>query len=544
MTHRKQYEEKHGELRNIMDTLESRLCTSKSETNQERPYKGTRFKSMVEICPRGVNGCKYPCICDNYSESDMHIEKIEELEDYILELREQIVNFQKNTPPQHGPNSGVQRVISNTVLNKLVDLVSVKVDELEQTVKCFSSKLGNTAVKLKGSVKSMHSSLARYKDELAIKNKEYAKMNEILEDYKKQKERMSVLEKRLAESDVREKILRNEVIDLKGAIRVFCRIRPLIGDEKACEIKSTSEKIEISNGSDVKSLSFQYDRIFCALDNQEKVFEEVAPLVRSGMDGYKVCIFAYGQTGSGKTYTMEGYGASNGIIYKSIDEIFNISAEMEKEGWSFSFDSNVVEIYNENIKDLLSNDGRKVEVRHVNEKTVLNNCSEHSIRKKDDLMNLFSIARKNRSVGATMSNEKSSRSHSVFILKVKMSNTAIKEYREGIFNFIDLAGSERLHVSKAEGERLRETQNINKSLSVLGNVITALVRKEQHIPFRDSKLTLLLKDHLQGNSRVLMFVNIAPEAKYHGETICSLRFAAKISECKFGPAQRNFYREV
>ncbi|KAL0265540.1 UNVERIFIED_CONTAM: hypothetical protein PYX00_011252 [Menopon gallinae] len=294
----------------------------------------------------------------------------------------------------------------------------------------------------------------------------------------------------------------------------------------------------------MKSLSFQYDRIFCSFDNQDKVFEEVAPLVRSGMDGYKICIFAYGQTGSGKTYTMEGYDASNGIIYKSVDEIFNMSAEMKKKGWSFSFDSNVVEIYNENIKDLLSNDTRKVEVRHINDKTVLNNCSEHSISSKEELMSLFSIARKNRSVGSTMSNEKSSRSHSVFILKVKMSNKTTKEHREGVFNFIDLAGSERLNASKAEGERLRETQNINKSLSVLGNVITALVRKEQHIPFRDSKLTLLLKDHLQGNSRVLMFVNIAPEAKYHGETICSLRFAAKISECKLGPAQRNFYRDV
>eukprot|EP00866_Antonospora_locustae_P000342 jgi/Antlo1/342/807 len=544
MTHRKQYEEKHGELRNIMDTLESRLCTSKGEVNQERPYKGSRFKSMVEICPRGINGCKYPCICDNYSESDMHIEKIEELEDYILELREQIVNFQKHTPAQYGQNSDVKHMLSSNVLNKLLDLVNVKVDELEKIIKDFSSKLCNVAIKLRGSIKSMHRSLVNYKEQLAVKNKEHTKMNKILEDYKKQKERISTLEKKLTESDSREKRLRNEVIDLKGAIRVFCRIRPVIRGEKACEIKSTNEKIEISNGSDLKSLSFQYDRIFCAFDSQEKVFEEVAPLVRSGMDGYKVCIFAYGQTGSGKTYTMEGYGVSNGIIYKSIDEIFNISAEMEKDGWSLDFDSSVVEIYNENIKDLLSNDGKKVEVRHVNDKTVLNNCIEHTIRKKEDLTNLFNIARKNRSVGATMSNEMSSRSHSVFILKVKMSNTTLKEYREGIFNFIDLAGSERLHVSKAEGERLRETQNINKSLSVLGNVITALVRKEQHVPFRDSKLTLLLKDHLQGNSRVLMFVNIAPEAKYHGETICSLRFAAKISECKFGPAQRNFYRET
>lgn len=544
MTHRKQYEEKHGELRNIMNTLESRLCTNKSETSKERPTKGPRFKSMVEICPGGVNGCKYPCICDNYSESDMHIEKIEELEDYILELREQIVNFQKHTPAQYALSSGVQRGLSNTLLNRVVDLVNAKVDKLEKTIKSFSSKLCNTSTKLRCSIKSLHISLANYKERLAVKNKEYDKMNEILEDYKKQEERISVLEKRLTESGFREKRLRNEVIDLKGAIRVFCRIRPVIGGKSVCEIKSTSEKIDISNGRDMKSLSFQYDRIFCEFDSQEKVFEEVAPLVRSGMDGYKVCIFAYGQTGSGKTYTMEGYGTSNGIIHKSIDEIFNMSAEMEKEGWSFNFDSNFVEIYNENIKDLLSNDGRKVEVRHVNDKTVLNNCSEHSVRKKEDLTNLFSIARKNRSVGATMSNEKSSRSHSVFILKVRMSNTAIKEYREGTFNFIDLAGSERLHTSKAEGERLRETQNINKSLSALGNVITALVRKEPHIPFRDSKLTLLLKDHLQGNSRILMFVNIAPEEKYHGETICSLRFAAKISECKFGPAQRNFYREV
>ena len=155
------------------------------------------------------------------------------------------------------------------------------------------------------------------------------------------------------------------------------------------------------------------------------------------------------------------------------------------------------------------------------------------------VLNLLKKASENRAVGKTNCNERSSRSHSVFILKLSGVNKLTEEKCEGVLNLIDLAGSERLSSSGASGDRLKETQAINKSLSSLADVIYALGNKDAHVPYRNSKLTYLLQNSLGGNSKTLMFVNVSPLAGNFQETICSLRFATKVNSCEIGTAKRS-----
>jgi kinesin family protein C1 len=192
----------------------------------------------------------------------------------------------------------------------------------------------------------------------------------------------------------------------------------------------------------------------------------------------------------------------------------------------------------------LTHAGKKWEIKQAGDNTYITNCTCLEISTPEDMNKTLQYASSNRSTGYTQCNDKSSRSHSILTLKLKLSSHSAGEERSGVLNLIDLAGSERISESGSEGQRLKETQNINKSLSVFGNVIGSLLKKDSHVPFRDSKLTYLLKNQLSGNSRMLMFVNISPELSHLNETLCSLRFAQKVKECKLGWANRNVARKV
>ncbi|PSC71436.1 kinesin-3 isoform X2 [Micractinium conductrix] len=368
-------------------------------------------------------------------------------------------------------------------------------------------------------------------------------------------------ERKVVEGEALRKKLHNTIQELKGNIRVFCRVRPPASGEAAeaapgkpvvafpAEGDMAGRGLELAQpggrgGKDGEAHSFGFDKVFAPQASQGKVFEEISQLVQSALDGYKVCIFAYGQTGSGKTHTMMGSPEQPGMIPRAMDQIFATAKELEAQGWRYEMKAAMLEIYNEELRDLLGKGllpaGKKHAIQHDDKgSTTVSYCEHVDVSTPEGVAALLERAMKARSVAATAMNEQSSRSHMVFMLAIEGANATTGQKARGLLNLIDLAGSERLSRSAVSGERLKETQAINKSLSALGDVIAALGNKEAHVPYRNSKLTFLLQSSLGGaSSKTLMFVNVSPSAESAPESLCSLRFAAKVNACEIGTAKR------
>nr|XP_034887940.1 kinesin-like protein KIN-14J isoform X2 [Populus alba] len=347
--------------------------------------------------------------------------------------------------------------------------------------------------------------------------------------------------------------LYNEVQDLKGNIRVYCRIRPFLpGQSKkrtTVEYIGENGELVISNrskqGKDSHRL-FKFNKVFGPAATQEEVFLDTQPLIRSVLDGYNVCIFAYGQTGSGKTYTMSGPNITSqedwGVNYRALHDLFQIS-QHRKNSISYEVGVQMVEIYNEQVRDLLSSDGphKRLGIWSTTQPNGLAvpDASMHAVTSTADVLELMNTGLMNRAVGATVLNERSSRSHSVLTVHVYGMDLETGAVLRGNLHLVDLAGSERVDRSEAIGERLREAQHINKSLSALGDVIFSLAQKSQHVPFRNSKLTQVLQSSLGGQAKTLMFVQLNPDVDSYSETISTLKFAERVSGIELGAAKSN-----
>lgn len=360
------------------------------------------------------------------------------------------------------------------------------------------------------------------------------------------KEELEACAGQLFATNMERKNLHNQVMDLKGNIRVFCRVRPPLSSEmekRLCTWNYTDEcSLEISHTDEKSKLykhDFQFDQVFHARSSQQDIFENVAPLIQSALDGYNVCIFAYGQTGSGKTYTMDGDNVNVGIIPRTVDLLFKAVQDYRRLGWEYVIRVQFLEIYNEVLYDLLSNEDKKLDICMVSaakkDEIYVSNLNEETVKCEDDLRRLIQVAKMNRMTACTVGNERSSRSHAVTMIHLYGTHKEKNEVCVGHINLVDLAGSE----SPKTSIRMDETKSINKSLSELSNVILALVQKQEHIPYRNSKLTHLLMPSLGGNSKTLMFVNVAPFGDCHAETIKSLRFASTVNSCKLAKVKKN-----
>ncbi|XP_071699078.1 kinesin-like protein KIN-14S [Rutidosis leptorrhynchoides] len=342
--------------------------------------------------------------------------------------------------------------------------------------------------------------------------------------------------------------LYNELIELKGNIRVYCRCRPLNSDEiaKGCtsvvDFDSALDNELKIIGADSSKKQFKFDHIFRPEDNQDAVFTQTSPLVVSVLDGFNVCIFAYGQTGTGKTFTMEGTAENRGVNYRTLEELFRVSEE-RSDIMKYQLFVSMLEVYNEKIKDLLVDDAdqhaKKLEIKQSAEGTQeVPGLSEVPVNKTDEVWELLKTGSRVRSVGSTNANELSSRSHCLLRVTVLGENLVNGHRTRSHLWLVDLAGSERVGKTEVEGERLKESQFINKSLSALGDVISALASKTSHIPYRNSKLTHILQSSLGGDCKTLMFVQISPSSSDLGETICSLNFASRVRGVEHGPARK------
>lgn len=389
-----------------------------------------------------------------------------------------------------------------------------------------------------------------------------------VEDYAVLKARIEERDRKIAEFE-KERVsweslrrqMHNRIQELSGNIRVFVRTRPFLPNDgpscdSAIDVSLDGESMTIMDGRTQSPFDFKFDKVFAPSAGQDNIFEEVADFVQSALDGYNVCLFSYGQTGSGKTHTMQGSGngAMRGIIPRAVEKILQQAQSMQAHGWEFSLNASFLEIYNEELKDLLvemvggsRKDPPKLAVKRGRDgKSYVENLAEVPIETTDSfqgmsqLEQLMKSAARSRSVASTKMNAQSSRSHSVFILHLVGCNEESGVEVRGALNLCDLAGSERLDRSGAGSSsvRLRETQAINKSLSCLGDVFNALAQKSSHIPFRNSKLTYLLQDCLSGDGKALMFVNLSPTSESSNESLCSLRFAQRVNQVELGKAKK------
>uniref|UniRef100_I1NRK4 Kinesin motor domain-containing protein n=1 Tax=Oryza glaberrima TaxID=4538 RepID=I1NRK4_ORYGL len=344
----------------------------------------------------------------------------------------------------------------------------------------------------------------------------------------------------------------NEVQELKGNIRVYCRVRPFLPgqDGKLTAIDYIGENGEILIANPSKQgkegyRMFKFNKVFGTHSSQAEVFSDIQPLIRSVLDGFNVCIFAYGQTGSGKTYTMSGPGTSRedwGVNYRALNDLFDISLS-RKNAFSYEVGVQMVEIYNEQVRDLLSNDiaQKRLGIWSTSQPNglVVPDASLHPVKSTSDVLDLMEIGQSNRAVGSTALNERSSRSHSILTVHVRGLDVKNGSTSRGCLHLIDLAGSERVERSEATGDRLKEAQHINKSLSALGDVIFSLAQKNAHVPYRNSKLTQVLQSSLGGQAKTLMFVQINPDVESYSETISTLKFAERVSGVELGAARSN-----
>ena len=359
-------------------------------------------------------------------------------------------------------------------------------------------------------------------------------------------------------------------------IKVLMRIRPPSRTElasgsyrKAVFVSEDGRGAYLSNcGHQDASKTFSYDNVVDEETSQEKVFDLVGkPLADAFLNGYHCNLLAYGQTGAGKTYTMQGKdetdgdcgngektsegdddSSSRGLLPRVLEYVFSDLERKKVEhaekslGYAYSAKVSHLEIYNEVIFDLLDQtEDKSITVREDTKKGVMvDGCSVESVANASEAYALFKKGCKSRHIGQTAANRESSKSHSVFILTQEQkfidADTGLEKRLKTSFYLVDLAGSERQKHSEAVGQTLKEACGINKSLSTLGNVIKSLVDinegKERHIPYRDSKLTFLLKNSFGGMSKCSFVANVSPSLAALEETLSTLKFAQRAKTVK------------
>ncbi|PNJ08088.1 KIFC2 isoform 2 [Pongo abelii] len=278
-----------------------------------------------------------------------------------------------------------------------------------------------------------------------------------------------------------------------------------------------------------------------------QVFRELEPAVLSCLRGYSVCIFTYGQTGTGKTYSMEGPPEDPGIVPRALQSLFREMGAGRQHQVTLS----MVEIYNEAVRDLLApGPPERLAVRQGPEGQggiQVAGLTHWDVPNLETLHQMLKLGRSNRATAATAMNQRSSRSHALVTLTLRLASPPRAPGTAGTLHLVDLAGSERARKAGAAGpprgdpdgaRRLREAQTINRSLLALGGVMAALRAHRPHVPFRDSQLTRLLQPALGPGTTAVLLLQISTRPEDLGETVCSLKFAERVGQVELGPARR------
>ncbi|XP_066139573.1 kinesin-like protein KIF19 [Euwallacea fornicatus] len=333
---------------------------------------------------------------------------------------------------------------------------------------------------------------------------------------------------------------RPQIKSAEERLMVAVRVRPLKNDETQRVLYGTDKKTVIMEDfekSDAirqkKGLERQYkfDVVFNEKATQEEVYEvTTGHLVKDVLNGYNATVFAYGATGAGKTHTMVGDRSSPGIMIRALNDIFQAVKDKEDE---YSVTMSYIELYNENIRDLLNPSSGYLELREDSRgrSVQVSGLTEISTTSTEEVMQLLQKGNKARTVEPTAMNQTSSRSHALLSVTVRHTTPLNQKdhlrmrVKQGRLFMIDLAGSERANKTKNRGKRLQEGAHINRSLLALGNCINALAGGARYVNYRDSKLTRLLKDALSGNCKTVMIAHVSPSASQKDESRNTLIYA-------------------
>ncbi|XP_014520958.1 kinesin-like protein KIN-14I [Vigna radiata var. radiata] len=473
-------------------------------------------------------------------------ETIKSLRSEKLILEQKLSEFEKNSEEEI---SSLQCKLEKERKN-----LNSQVYDLERKLEMFRQEL--TVAKSTLSVKD--SELAALKNNLD----ELEELREMKEDIDRKNEQTAAILKmqavQLAEMELlykEEQVLRkryfNTIEDMKGKIRVYCRLRPLsekeIANKERDSLNTVDEFTVEHPWKDDKSKQHIYDRVFDGYATQEDVFEDTRYLVQSAVDGYNVCIFAYGQTGSGKTFTIYGTENNPGLTPRATAELFRI-LRRDSNKYSFSLKAYMLELYQDTLVDLLlpKNSKRlKLDIKKDSKGMVaVENVTIVSISTVEELNSIIQRGSEQRHTSGTRMNDESSRSHLILSIVIESTNLQSQSTARGKLSFVDLAGSERVKKSGSAGNQLKEAQSINKSLSALGDVISALSSGGQHIPYRNHKLTMLMSDSLGGNAKTLMFVNVSPTESSLDETHNSLMYASRVRSIVNDPSKNISSKEI
>ncbi|WVZ56493.1 hypothetical protein U9M48_007012 [Paspalum notatum var. saurae] len=345
-------------------------------------------------------------------------------------------------------------------------------------------------------------------------------------------------------------------------VQVVLRCRPLNEEEQRLDVKSVISCNDTNKEVTARlslfkqpNRTFTFDKVFGPESQQSMIFDHaVAPLVNDVLEGYNCTVFAFGQTGTGKTYTMEGEMKQKvselpdtaGVIPRAVRHIFD---RLEKRKDDYSMKVTFLELYNEEITDLLAleDQSRYPEDRHKRPITlmedgkggaVIRGLEEIVVYSPGDIYGLLEHGSARRRTAGTALNKQSSRSHAVFSINIHVKETTVgnEEFmRCGRLNLVDLAGSENIDRSGAREGRAREAGEVNKSLLTLGRVITALVEHSVHVPYRDSKLTRLLRESLGGKAKTCIIATVSPSVHSLEETMATLDYASRAKSIRNKP---------
>ncbi|XP_027359895.1 kinesin-like protein KIN-14I [Abrus precatorius] len=549
------------DITNDRDRL-STLCDEKDKALQAKILEKRNLEAKMAKLSNLVieNATKREPAQENNQVSQKLEDDLKLCKDELLVAEETIKSLRSEKLILEQKLSGLEK--------KNAEEVSSLQGKLEQERKALNSQVYDLERKLdvfRQELVVAESTLSVKDSELgALKNnlKELEELREMKEDIDRKNEQTATILKmqgaQLAELEVlykEEQVLRkryfNTIEDMKGKIRVYCRSRPLsekeIADKERDVLTAVDEFTVEHPWKDDKPKQHIYDRVFDGDATQEDVFEDTRYLVQSAVDGYNVCIFAYGQTGSGKTFTIYGSENNPGLTPRATAELFRI-LRRDSNKYSFSLKAYMLELYQDTLVDLLlpKNAKRlKLDIKKDSKGMVaVENVTIMSISTVEELNSIIQRGSERRHTSGTQMNEESSRSHLILSIVVESTNLQSQSTARGKLSFVDLAGSERIKKSGSTGSLLKEAQSINKSLSALGDVISALSSGGQHIPYRNHKLTMLMSDSLGGNAKTLMFVNISPAESSLDETHNSLMYASRVRSIVNDPSKNVSSKEI